>query len=264
MKKSVLFPLIFGLILILMAACSKNHNNIMVNNGVFTVGININYPPMEYYADDGITPIGFDVDLARAIAQDLGLKIEFADTTWDNIFYYLEAKKYDCVISSVTITPDRLSQFNFSSPYINNSLVLVMPKSPKHDIKSPLDIAGLRVAYQEGTTAADYMAVLKRRDVDYTPFEYGKMTQCFDDLHLGRVDAVMTDLVVAHYYLSDDKYEIVWQGDEEVLGICFKKSDVALMNAVNKSLDKLFANGTIVKISKENFNGMDLVSTVRR
>jgi len=264
MRKSIILLLIFGFIAVFLPACSKNHNNIMVNNGVFTVGININYPPMEYYADDGITPVGFDVDLAMAIAQDLGLKIEFADTTWENIFYYLEAKKYDCIISSVTITPDRLSQFNFSSPYIKNSLVLVMPKSPKRNIKSPLDIASLSVAYQEGTTAADYMALLKRRNVDYTPFEYKKMTQCFDDLHLGRVDAVMTDLVVAHYYLSDDKFEIVWQGDEEVFGICFKKSDMVLLNRVNKSLDKLFANGTIVKMSKENFNGMDLVSTVRK
>ena len=264
MKKSIILPLIFGLIAVLLPACSKNHNNIMVSNGVFTVGININYPPMEYYASDGITPIGFDVDLAKDLAKEMGLKIEFADTTWENIFYSLEAKKYDCIISSVTITPDRLNQFNFSGPYIKNSLVLVMPKSPKRNIKSPLDIAGLSVAYQEGTTAADYMAVLKRRDVDYTPFEYGKMTQCFDDLHLGRVDAVMTDLVVAHYYLSDDKYEIVWQGDEEVFGICFKKSDIALLNIVNKSLDRFFADGTIVKISKENFNGMDLVSAVRK
>jgi len=264
MKKGIFLLVILGFFAVLLSGCSKNHNNIMINNGVLTVGININYPPMEYYDFDGITPVGFDTELAKAIAQDMKLKVEFIDTAWESIFDSLEAKKIDCIISSVTITPVRLKQYEFSKPYIKNSLVLVVPKNSKHKVSSPSDLAGLGVAYQERTTADDYMSSLAGKGLKFSAYQYDKMTQCFDDLHLGRVDAVMTDLVVAHYYLSDDKYEIVWQGEEEMFGICIKKGDTVLANRINKSLDNLSQDGTILNISKEIFNGMDLVSAVRR
>jgi len=264
MKKSVILLVVLTLIAVFLSACSKNHYNVMVNNGILTVGINMNYPPMEYYADDGITPVGFDVSLAKALAQDMKLDIRFEDTAWESIFSSLESKKYDCIISSVTITKERQGLYYFSNPYIKNALVLVMSKAAEKKISSPSALAGHDIAYQEGTTASDYMAALQRRGLKFNAYEYSKMTQCFDDLRLGRVDAVLTDLVVAHHYLAaSDRLEIVWQGEEEVFGICFKKSDIVLLNRVNKSLDKLYANGTLLNISKENFNGMDLVSTVR-
>ena len=264
MKKSAILLVILALAAVFLSACSKNHRNIMVNNGVLTIGININYPPMEYYAEDGITPVGFDVSLSRALAQDMKLKVEFIDTAWEFVFDSLEEKKIDCIISSVTITRERMRQYNFSKPYIKNALVLVMQKNSKHNVRSPSELGGLGVAFQYGTTANDYMSSLARSGTKFSSYEYERTAQCFNDLRLGRVDAVLTDLVVAHHYLSSsDNMEIVWQGEEEVFGICMKKGDNALTDAINKSLDKLFEDQTVLNISKEIFNGMDLVSTVR-
>ena len=82
-------------------------------------------------------------------------------------------------------------------------------------------------------------------------------------MKLGRVDAIMTDLLVAYEYVArSDQFEIVWQGGEEEFGICLKKGNNALTDALNKALDELFADGTMLRISNDIF-GMDLVSAVR-
>lgn len=262
MKKGIIFLVFFA---VLITGCVKKYSNLTVNKDVLTIGININYPPMECYAEDGITPIGFDISLGKALAQSMGMDVKFEDTAWDSVFSSLNSKKFDCIISSVTITEERLHQFNFSKPYIKNALVLVMPKESKYNISSPSELNGLGVAYQYGTTANDYMSALAKDGVKFTAYEYERMMQCFNDLRLGRVDAIITDLVAAYHYLSgSDNIEIVWQGEEEYFGICMKQGDNFLTDAINKSLDKLFLDGTILNISKENFNGMDLVTTVRQ
>ena len=79
--------------------------------GVLSVGADIGYPPMEYYDNDGTTPIGFDVDVGKAIAELLGLEFRMIDTAWDGIFAGVERGDYDCIISSVSITPARLQTY---------------------------------------------------------------------------------------------------------------------------------------------------------
>jgi len=250
---------------ILMTSCSKSSGGMTIKKGVLMVGMEIGYPPMEYMADDGVTPIGFDVSFAKALAQKMGLNVEFVDTAWDGIFAAVNTSKFDCIISSVTINSARLAAHNFSKPYIQNTLAIVMPKDTKFRVRSPKDLEGLGVAYQEETTSDSYMTDLAKNGMMFTPYEYDKVMYCFDELKLGRVDAIMTDLLVAYEYLArSDTFEIVWQGGEEEFGVCMRKGNDALTNAINKALDELFQDGTMLKISKDIFNGMDLVSAVRR
>jgi polar amino acid transport system substrate-binding protein len=194
----------------------------------------------------------------------MGLQAEFIDTPWDDIFINLNADKYDCIISSVTITAQRLEEFNFSMPYIQNTLAIVMPKNSRHSVKSPNDLSGLRVAYQRGTTSDDYMRQMEREGIRFTAFEYNNVVFCFDEMRLGRIDAILTDLLVAYEYITrhSDVFEIVWQGYEEEFGICIKKGNDRLTEAINKALEELFNDGTMLRISRETFNGMDLVSAL--
>lgn len=97
----------------------------LMTPGVLTVGSEIGYPPMEYYADDGTTPIGFDIDVGKAIAELLGLEYRVVDTAWDGIFAGVDRGDYDCIISSVSITPERLEVFSLTDPYIANALCIV-------------------------------------------------------------------------------------------------------------------------------------------
>ncbi|MCL2243286.1 MAG: transporter substrate-binding domain-containing protein [Treponema sp.] len=265
MKRAIL--VIFAVLLasgVLFAGGRRDSGGLTIKQGVLMVGMEIGYPPMEYFGPDGRTPVGFDVEMSKALASKMGLTVEFVDTAWDGIFSAVNTSKFDCIISSVTINPARLAAHNFSKPYIQNTLAIVVPKASTRRVRSPQDLAGLRVAYQDETTSDYYMGELASGGLKFTTYEYDKVMYCFDELRLNRVDAIMTDLLVAYEYVSqaDSPFEIVWQGGEEEFGICMRKGNNALTEAINKALDELFNDGTMLRISREIF-GMDLVSAVR-
>ena len=265
--KVILTAVLISLVLStgLYAGARRQSSGLTIKPGVLTIGMEIGYPPMEYLAADGRTPIGFDVEMGKAIAAKMGLQVEFIDTAWDGIFAGVETSKYDCIMSAVTINDARLRAHNFSKPYIQNTLAIVLPKGSSRVIRSPQDLAGLGVSYQEETTSDDFMSDLAAEGLRFTPYEYDKVMYCFDELRLGRVDAIVTDLLVAYEYVSqaNNPFEIVWQGGEEEFGICMKKGNDALTAAINDALDSLFTDGTMLRISNNIF-GMDLVSAVRK
>jgi polar amino acid transport system substrate-binding protein len=266
MKKTIVLGFaVLAIIGLIFTACDRSSGGLTIKPGVLTVGMEIGYPPMEYMADDGSTPIGFDVSLAKAVAEKMNLKIEFVDTAWEGIFASVDTKKFDCIMSSVTITEARLEKHNFSKPYIQNTLAIVLPKGSKLDVASPYDLGGLNVAYQEETTSDYFMTQLADEGLIFIPREYDKVMYCFDEMKLGRVDVIMTDLLVAYDYVApaDSPFEIVWQGGEEEFGVCMKKGNNALTQAINDALDALFEDGTMFEISQDIF-GMDLVSVVRQ
>jgi polar amino acid transport system substrate-binding protein len=250
----------------LFVGCAKQDSGgLTMEPGVLTVGMEIGYPPMEYLDTDGKTPIGFDVELAKALAAKLGLQYKFIDTAWDGIFAGVDTNKYDCIISSVTITDERKAAHNFTRPYIGNSQAMVLLKGSSVKARGPEELGGLGVAYQAETTSDIYMAKLADQGLKFTPYEYDKVINCFDELRLGRVDAIICDSLVAVDYVApaDTPFEIVWQGTaDEVFGICLKKGNNALTEALDKALDELFADGAMLKLSRETFK-MDLVSAAR-
>ena len=264
MKKYIFILFIFAIVLAFSSGCIKENNGPTLKKGVLTVGVEIGYPPMEYFDGNG-NPAGFDISLAKAIGEKLGLEIEFVDIAWDAIFVSLDAKRYDCIISSVTILPERIEKYNISKPYIQTTLAIVLPRNTRRRVTSPRDLGGLAVAFQESTTSEYIMEELREEGLRFTPYAYDKVMRCFDELRLGRVDAIMTDLLVAYEYISrSDFFEVVWQGGEEEFGIVLRKDNNALTDAINNAIDELFEEGTMLEISKEHFNGMDLVSAVRR
>jgi polar amino acid transport system substrate-binding protein len=234
--------------------------------GVLTVGMEIGYPPMEYYDTDGKTPIGFDVELSKALAAKLGLTFEYVDTAWDGIFAGVDTGKYDCIISSVTYTEERAEKFNFTKPYVANSQLLVVRKDSRVKPKTLEQVQGLRLTYQAETTS-DAMATdwIAKSGAKVEVFEYDKVMNCFDELTLNRVDVILVDSVVAAEYLSrpNNPFEITAEvSNDEVLAVCLKKGNDALTEALNKALDELYADGTLKKISQDVF-GTDVVSSVR-
>jgi polar amino acid transport system substrate-binding protein len=249
----------------LFAGGSRESGGLTIKPGVLTIGMEIGYPPMEYLDENG-EAIGFDVQMANAIAAKLGLKTEFIDTAWDGIFAGVDTGKYDCIMSAVTITDERLAKHNFTKPYIGNAQALVLLKGSSIKARKPEELNGLGVAYQAETTSDIYMAQLEAQGLKFTPYEYDKVINCFDELKLGRVDAIICDSLVAFDYIApaDSPFEIVWQGQaDEKFGICLKKGNDALTAALDKALDELFADGTMLKISQDIFK-MDMVSAARK
>jgi len=254
--------------LILFTGCQKKQNGLTIREGVLSIGMDIGYPPMEYYGTDGSTPFGFDIEMGKAIASKLNLQPEFINTAWDGIFAGVETNRYDIIISSVTITDARLQAHNFSKPYIANTLAMVVLKNKPAPARTPEETAGLNVAFQADTTADFYMEELAANTgLRYIPRRYDQVLHCFSELEMGRVDLIVTDLLVAYEYIArpNSPFEIVWRSPEpEVFGICIKRGNDGLTAAIDNALTELFNDGTMLRISSEIFSGMDLVTEARQ
>jgi len=262
MNKKI-FALLLSILVIFTACVKQRPGTLTIEDGILSVGVEIGYPPMEYYDIDGITPIGFDIELAGLLAQKLGLKAKYIDTAWEGILAGLDANRYDIAVN-ITLLPERQERYNFTRPYIDSSMAFVAKKGSSIKIDKPEDIAGYRVSYQGDTTAQYFAEKLKKQGVKFSAFSYDKILNCFDDLKLGRVDLVVVDNIAAFDYAGKENspFELVWLGpSDEFIGICLKKGNDALTTALNNALEELFAEGAMQELSHKIFN-RDLVSAV--
>jgi len=264
-RGKILLPLfLFSLLTISLTGCVKPKHGLTIIDSTLSVGVEIGYPPMEYYDTDSVTLIGFDIELTKAIAAKLGLTVNYIDTAWDSIFAGLETNKYDIAVN-ITILPERLQKYNFTKPYIDSSMTIVTAKNSSVKIERPEDIKGYKAAYQGDTTAQYFAERLKKNGVSFTSFSYDKITNCFDDLALGRVDLIIADNIAAYDYAEKENspFKIAWQGASgELIGICLKKGNNALTAAIDNALDELFKDGKMREMSLKIFN-RDLVSLAR-
>lgn len=234
-----------------------------IEEGVLTVGTEIGYPPMEYFDEDGATPIGFDMELAQALADQMGLELKLVDTAWDGIFAGVATDKYDVILSSVSWTEGRNEEYLLSKTYVANAPVIVVPN--ESDVADIMDLAGKSVAVQMETTA-DYLVqrYIADQGLDTDLRQYEKVINAFDELKTGRVDAVCTDSVVAAFYLGDEasNYKTVWEADEkEPICMCFKKGNDDLKDAMEAALDAIKADGKLGEIATKYF-GSDITAAL--
>ena len=181
--KKVLALLMTAAMIFAFAACgsssssgngSADSDSLTLKEGTLKVAMEIGYPPMEYFDKDGTTPIGFDVEMSKAIADYLGLEVEYVDVAWDGIFSGLDSDKYDIVCSSCSITPERQKNFLMTEPYVQNRIELLVPKGS--DITGLDTVAGKSIAVQAETTCDIY---LKDHDTGCDVMQYDKIINCF-------------------------------------------------------------------------------------
>jgi ABC-type amino acid transport substrate-binding protein len=223
----------------------------LLKAGTLTIGEEIGYPPFEDFADDGTTPIGYDIDFAKALGEKLGLEINIINTAWDGIFQGIDVN-YDCVISAVTITDERKQTMIFSSPYINNFQAVVVKAGFTGKITSFLDLDGKAIAVQKETTSdilmSDYVAT---GSIKCTISANEKITTCFTQLENGEVDAVVVDSTVADGYLAANpgKFLKAFQDEKEPeqFGVAMGKTSTALQAAINEAIAQLTAEGFFEK-----------------
>jgi polar amino acid transport system substrate-binding protein len=250
-------PVFLLLSVFLFFCCVKENNSPTLEKGVLSVGVEIGYPPMEYYGVDGEL-LGFDVDLVKALADKLELKVIFFDTAWDGILAGLDANRYDIAVN-VTILPERQNNYNFTKPYINSFMTIVTRKGSRVRINKIEDIAGVNAAFQGNTTAQYFSERLNGQGIRFTSFSYDKIINCFGDLKLGRVDLVIVDNIAAFYYagMENNGLQVAWEDTDrssyELIGICLKKGNDKLTGMINKALDELIAEGVVGEISRKYF-----------
>ena len=228
-----------------------------MHDGKITFGAEMSYPPFESIADDGKTPIGFDIDLGKEIGDRLGLEVEFINTAFDGILEGIDVN-YDCVLSAVTITDERKESCLFTQAYIDNYQSVVVPKGSTLKITSLNDLDGKSVALQKMTTSDEVIEDLTGKGtISCTKVAQEKVTTCFTQLSNGDVDVVLCDSMVADgYVLSEpDKYEIAFQDKTapEQFGIAISKENTQLQKAIDDVITELKEDGTLDDIYEKWF-----------
>ena len=230
-------------------ACGSEKKGMLLKDGELSVGVEIGYPPMEMEASDGKTYEGYDIELMKEIGKRTGLKVNFVNTAFDGIFNGID-KNYDVVCSCITITKERKKTMSFSDPYIDNFQAVVVNKDSKAKIASFKDLEGLTVALQEGTTSMEMMDdLIGTKTLKKTKYiKSEKVTNCFEQLKNGEVDAVLVDSTVADGQVAKNKnFKIAWKDDSEPeqFGIAMGKDNDTLRKAINLALKDMKAKGEI-------------------
>ena len=211
---------------------------------VYVFATDATWPPMEFVNDEGEI-VGFDIDLMAAVAEASGFEYEVRNTAWDGIFAGLANGAYDGVLSSVTILDERKETMDFSVPYVNAGLILVV-RADYAGGDQLEDFVGKKVGAQQGTTgdfAIEAMSGIERR-------AYDDLGLAVEDMVNGNLDAVVCDSVTGINYVADNenfagKLKILGEPfTEEEFGIAVRKGDTELLKLINDGLAEVFADGT--------------------
>ena len=245
----------FALVLMVLAmttpalAATDNSFNRVKSSGKLVIGIDDAFPPLEFRNDKNEL-VGFDIDASRELGRRLGLKVEHVPTAWDGVVMALKVKKFDCIWSGMSITPEREQEIAFTKPYIMEKQVIVVKAGNKR-IKSLKDLnAATTVGVQMGSTSEEALKSLNKTFKETK--RYDKNTSAFMDLKIGRIDALAVDELVGRYYLSQKPGEFVVLKEamlSEPIGIGLRKEDVALKNKIQTTLNQMYKDGTMRKIS---------------
>jgi cystine transport system substrate-binding protein len=251
-RRSILMLGLAGLV----AACQKAPTSVLERvkkTGVLKVGLEGTYPPFNSQDEKGEL-VGFDVDVAKALAAKLGAKAEFQPAQFAGLLGALESGRSDVVINQITITPARQAKYGFSEPYTVSGIQIIVQKG-RSDIAKPEDLTGKKVGVGLGSNYEAWLkanvpgAIVKTYDDDPTKYQ---------DLKAGRIDAVLNDRLVAAYFIKHSGEPIAPAGQPfspQKQGIAFLP-DPAFRAAIDKALADMRAGGELAAISQKWF-GLD-------
>ncbi|MFT3814222.1 MAG: lysine/arginine/ornithine ABC transporter substrate-binding protein [Acidovorax sp.] len=224
------------------------------------VGLNPAYEPFEYKNAHGEV-VGFDVDIAKALCAQLQRKCVFVESEWDSVIPALQAKKFDVVISSMSITPERARVVDFTQRYYKTPSAIVVKKSVKYD--GPASLKGMKIGVLKASTQEKWaLGELKPAGVDVVPYQ--SQNQVYLDLQAGRLDGTVADKVEVnggflrkpegkdYGYVGADQYDTKYYG--EGIGIAMRKGQGDLKKQLNDAIDTIRKNGTYNEIAKKYFD----------
>ncbi|BAH05681.1 amino acid ABC transporter substrate-binding protein [Clostridium kluyveri] len=265
-KKFGILTIVIFLMGILLTGCGQTQKSNDTSwddikaKGKFVVGLDDSFPPMGFRDEKGQI-VGFDIDMAKAAAEKLGVKVEFKPVEWDGVILSLNNKDIDVIWNGLTITEERKKQIVFSKVYLQNKQIIVVQKNST--INSKKDLSGKTVGLQMGSSSekalnADADTSKSLKEVR----KYSNNTEALLDLSQGRTDAVIVDEVVGRYYIEKkpDLYKILDDNfGVEDYGVGIRKTDTSFKEKLDEALDTIKSDGTADKISQKWF-GKNIVT----
>ena len=221
----------------------------LVSEGKLTLCSDIPYEPFEY-VDDNNETVGFDIDLARALADKLSVELEVVTTPFEGIQSgtSLDTNQCDIALSGMAITEERATKMDFSKMYLKDNLALMAAKDS--GFKSIDDVKDKNVGAQAQTTGEQYA-----KDAGITPSQFetgGMLTQA---MSAGKIDAAIANVSTIYAATqADDNLTLVQDFETgEVIGAAVKKGNSALLDEFNTLLDEKFDDGSYDKLVDQWF-----------
>lgn len=249
MKKVALIAVTVVLMALAAFGCSSSGKD----SKDLVIGIDDKFAPMGF-RDDKNEIVGFDIDYARAAAEQMGRTAKFVPIDWKAKESELSSGRIDLIWNGYTITDERKEKVLFTKPYLKNSQVVVVKADSS--IAKLSDLAGKEVGLQALSSAADAL------DANPVKAQVKKITEFPDnvlalaDLKIGRVQAVVVDEIVANYHMSKDKgtFKLLEESlAPEEYGIGVKKGNDKLLQDLQQALDEMNKNGKAAEISNKWF-----------
>ena len=234
--------------------------------GTLTIGSDVSYPPQEFFPVGSLVADGFDIDIGKALATAMGLNFAVVNTPFDGIIPALNSKKFDIMISAMTITDTRKTAVDFI-PYFVAGESFVVAKNSALNLTKLSDLCGHKVAAESGTAELDEAnglnkagAVCASNKVKVTTFQ--KDTEALTELKKGNVEIHFTDSPVAAYEVLKDSANLKLSGgiiEVAPEGIALRKNDPALENPVTAAFNQIKTDGTYASIlAKWNVSDGDI------
>ena len=223
--------------------------------GKLVVGVEGTYPPFTYHDDNGELT-GLDIELGKALADKLGVEVEFQEAAWDSLLIGIDTERFDTVINSVSITDERAEKYDFSDPYYYEARRVVV-RADDDSIHGPEDLNGKKIA--TNTTNA-FIPWYEEQGVEVVGVDTSG--EAIDLLLSGRVDFVGINVPVLNAYLQEHpdaagkvKEAFVIPNSEDVIAIPVRKGEPEFLDAINAALAELREEGTLKEISEKYLGG---------
>lgn len=211
--------------------------------GVLKVGLDPTYPPFEVADANGVS--GLDVDLAQALAADLGVEVEFVYFGFDGLYDALATEQVDVLLSALVIAPERGKDFAFSEPYFNAGQVLIAPANDE-EITEMADLNGRTLAVELGALGHVEATTWAKRIPDLTVRPYTTGDEALTAVLTSEADAALIDAISGRLFLKEQpQLRIAQEVTVEPFALIVRIEDEQLLTRLNASLEKLRQSGEL-------------------
>ncbi|PQP83832.1 amino acid ABC transporter [Paenibacillus sp. PCH8] len=267
MKKTLLPMMLLLVVVVFMSACGQEKttdtgSDSVSSSGsspaakdVIVLGTSADYAPYEFHKkiDGKDTVVGFDIEIAKVIAADLGAELKIEDMDFDGLLMALGTDKVDFVISGLTPTEDRKKNVDFTDIYYYAEQAVLVREGDNAALKSLDDLSGKQVGVQKSSIQEGIAQDIKVSKLT----SLAKIPELILELQTGRVDALILEKPVAEQYVKNQKglvvadVQIEQAEDEGGSAIAVKKGNQKLLDQINTTLEKLKTNGDIERFVVE-------------
>ncbi len=212
------------------------------DTGKLVMVTNAEFPPYEYHDNNQI--VGIDADIAKAIADKMGVELEIQDMAFDSLIPAVQSGKADFAAAGMTVNEDRKKNVEFTDTYAEAAQVIIVKEGS--EVKTPDDLTGKKIGVQTGTTGDIYADDVENADIQ----RFNKGMEAVMSLSQGKIDAVIIDREPAKVFVKENEGLVILDEafTEEEYAIAIKKGNTELLEKMNGAIKELKESGELKKI----------------